>query len=107
MSEFDDQLRDYAARFPCVRSGYCCKKRPCDFGEVKGPDDPSCKFLEVEEEIAPGVFRHRCGRYNWILENVPERVWRFMTPAFGGGCSSPLFNTDRNAVIAAMRAKND
>jgi hypothetical protein len=97
---------EYAKKTPCVRSGYCCKVRPCFYGEVKSPTDHSCKFLEVEREIAPGVPVYRCGKYEWIMANVPEAEW-MIHPAFGGGCSSPLFNTDRNQIIRLIRNKAD
>lgn len=87
---------------PCVRSGYCCKVSPCPYGAVKSETDHSCRFLEVEGEIAPGVPIYRCGRYEWIMQNVPEAHWR-VSPAFGEGCSSPLFNTDRNRIIAYLK----
>lgn len=91
---------DYAQRFPCMRSGYCCKAAPCLYGEVTSPTNRACKFLEEAGEIAPGVMRYACGKYAWIMKNVPESQWKF-SPAFGAGCSSPLFNEARNVIIDA------
>lgn len=96
-----DDAEEYALRFPCMRSGYCCKKAPCGYGAVTSPTDNSCRFLEEAGEIAPGVMQYRCGKYQWIMENVPEREWKF-SPAFGTGCSSPMFNDNRNAIIATF-----
>ena len=97
-------LAAYAERHPCVRSGYCCNLRPCPYGEVRSQDDPGCRYLEVEGEIAPGVKVHRCGRYDWIMQNVPEADWK-VSPAFGAGCSSPLFNTARDAILRESKGK--
>ena len=85
---------------PCIRSGFCCKSAPCLFGEPI-PGGRACRYLEVERELAPGVPIHRCGRYEWIMANVdgPEYY-----PAFGAGCSSTLFNTDRERILAVLGA---
>jgi hypothetical protein len=41
--------------------------------------------------------RYRCGRY----EHIRHQPFADMVPAFGGGCSSPLFNRDREAIVLA------
>jgi hypothetical protein len=93
---------NYADRYPCVRSGYCCTKAPCPYGEVKSPTDHSCRFLEPGDEIAPGIQTFRCGQFEWIMANVPERDWK-ISPAFGAGCSSTLFNTARDAIVGVLK----
>jgi tetratricopeptide (TPR) repeat protein len=60
----------------CVRSGLCCQRAACAYGEAG--DDGT--------------------RYAWILANV--RDWR-AHPAFGAGCSAPLFNPNRAAILNA------
>lgn len=92
----------YAQRYPCMRSGYCCTVRPCPYGAPKSDTDNACKFLEADGEVAPGILKYRCGQYDWIMANVPERDWQ-VSPAFGQGCSSPLFNTSRDRIIAATK----
>lgn len=85
---------------PCVRSGFCCKRAPCGHGEVTSPTNPSCRFLEVEREIQ-GVPLYRCGIYKEI---TAKPGWEF-SPAFGAGCSSTLFNEDRDRVLHVLRAE--
>ena len=98
----DIEIDDYAKKYPCVQSGYCCTVRPCPYGDVKSATDHSCRFLEEGDEIIPGVRRTKCGKYDWIKANVPERDWK-MSPAFGGGCSSTLYNDQRDRIIIAER----
>ena len=69
---------------PCIRSGYCCNKAPCYFGEVTSDINPSCKFLEGN---SPG--NYKCGKYDEIVAGMPENNAEF-EPAFGAGCSSAL-----------------
>ena len=76
---------------PCVRSGFCCRKAPCPFGE-KAKDHNGCKHL-VEEPDG----RTLCGRYEYIL-SLPQEQWA-MAPAFGAGCCMSLFNEDRDRII--------
>ena len=52
---------------PCIRSGYCCNKAPCYFGEVTSNTNPSCKFLEGN---SPG--NYKCGKYDEIVAGMPE-----------------------------------
>lgn len=78
------------AKFPqCVRSGYCCKKALCAFGEWN-EDQSQCKFLEGDE---PGGYR--CGIYDDI-KDLPGS--RDINPAFGAGCSSGM-NDDRLDIL--------
>src|SRR3954468_16211516 len=73
----------------CVRSGFCCQRAPCAYGAPA--TGSGCRYLESDESEA-GFTTYRCGRYEWILANVPD--WR-SHPAFGAGCNAPLFNPNR------------
>ena len=81
---------------PCVRSGYCCKKAPCVYGERD--DRGWCNHL-VETSKVGDVPLYGCEIYDYIKT---QPGWEF-TPAFGAGCSSTLFNDDRDRVVRAMR----
>lgn len=72
----------------CVHSGYCCRVRPCQFGESL-PDKPQCKHLTAD---------NKCGIYERIIA-LPTNNW-YAEPAFGAGCCSPL-NSDRDAMLRA------
>ena len=74
---------------PCVRSGFCCKKAPCPFGEgtpciYLGGDKPGNYYCEKHDEITKDPTSH-------------------ISPAFGGGCSSTLFNLDRNTLLTNQK----
>ncbi len=86
---------DYQSE-PCVRSGYCCKKAPCPFGTRD--DRGWCEHL-VETSKIDDVPIYGCGIYDYIKT---QPGWGFC-PAFGAGCSSTLFNEDRERVIRAMK----
>lgn len=69
---------------PCVRSGFCCKKGPCPYGEVTSPTNPACRFLEVQEVITDGresAEVYRCGRYEYIIQQPGNEF----IPAFWSG----------------------
>ena len=70
---------------PCVRSGYCCKKAVCPFGEMS---DEGCVHLAGD---GPGEYR--CA----IAEYITTQPGWTHSPAFGAGCCSP-FNSDREAI---------
>jgi hypothetical protein len=76
---------EYAKAYPCLRSGYCCKKQPCGFGEWN-EDKSACKHLVGGR---PGEYA--CAIYDDIKKTPGWEI----SPAFGAGCGSPLFNTDR------------
>jgi hypothetical protein len=82
---------------PCVRCGFCCKSFPCGFGE----DDESggCVHLKEIDLLGGKVPIYACGLYDYIRT---QPGWK-MSPAFGQGCSSPLFNDMRERVIKAMK----
>ena len=77
----------------CVRCGYCCKVAPCAFGEPDA-EGSGCRHLVLQ---ADGL-TYACARYEEIAGKPDSRL----SPAFGEGCSSSLFNTMRAAVIEKM-----
>jgi len=81
----------------CVGSGFCCKVAPCPFGAV---DDATgwCTHLIPWPNDDLGVPRYRCGQYAFIQTHPSAEI----APAFGTGCSSTLFNTDRQRVRLAL-----
>ena len=78
----------------CLRSGYCCKKAPCPFGQPISIDNLGCKFLGGD---SPG--KYYCQKYDEIQAGMPDNA-ADMSPAFGAGCSSPL-NTDRLNLLSS------
>lgn len=75
----------------CVRSGFCCKQAPCPFGEADATG--ACVHLTPDPESDAG--QYLCARYDYIREQPGADL----SPAFGAGCSSPLFNEDRERVL--------
>ena len=73
----------------CVQCGFCCEQGACSHGEwdslknrcahLSEPDKNGCQF---------------CNKYQEIKEKEGEHSFRM----FGGGCSSRLFNEQREAV---------
>ena len=82
----------------CVGSGFCCKQAPCGFGEWDA-ERRQCIYLEVWKQTETKTPRYRCGRYEYICQQPGADF----SPAFGAGCSSPLFNTDRSAILVQLR----
>lgn len=80
----------------CVGSGHCCKTAPCPFGVRL--ESGACAFLVPWPEVSVETIRYRCDRYDEIV-GLPgsEHV-----PAFGQGCSSPLFNVERQAIVREL-----
>jgi len=83
----------YAKKYPCVKCGYCCTKRPCAFG-VWDHKNNRCAFL-TEDNL--------CHQYDKIIKHPDQ----WMSPAFGAGCSSPMFNTEREKKLCEMNSRND
>ncbi len=77
----------------CVQSGFCCKKAPCQFGEWD-PDAKQCRYLETNEKT-PKYVTYKCQKYE-AIQKIPGSE---ISPAFGAGCSSSLFNEDRDNII--------
>jgi hypothetical protein len=76
---------------PCIKSGFCCTKAPCAYGEFN-EEKTACKYLTPANELG----QRMCGRFEWIKANVP--VWENY-PAFGAGCCMPMFNEKRKEII--------
>ncbi len=73
----------------CVRSGMCCKKTPCGFGEWND-DKTQCASLGIDDD---GL--HYCEKFEEISKD-PTSV---ISPAFGAGCCMSLGNTRRSEII--------
>jgi hypothetical protein len=82
----------YPGAKPCVNSGFCCKQAPCQFGEAISDDNPQCKYLEPLDDL-----RFICGKF----EEIDGKPGSEIDPAFGAGCCMPLFNEDRQRIIAS------
>lgn len=89
-----DERLGIAAK-PCLRSGHCCKVRPCAYGTWDA-QNKRCVHLLVVETLPNGAEVHGCGKYDEIVQD-PQSRWN---PAFGAGCSSTLFNDAREAILA-------
>ena len=79
---------------PCLGSGTCCIQAPCAYGEWND-DKTKCKYLEPPNEIG----MRGCGRYEWIIENVPGYEYY---PAFGSGCGSNIGNVLRTKILEKL-----
>lgn len=77
----------------CVQCGYCCTVAPCSYGEWD-ENANRCMFLNSDNQ---------CQMYD-IIRQDPGSV---MSPAFGAGCSSSLFNQVREAKIRSMVEAGD
>jgi hypothetical protein len=74
----------------CLRSGWCCKLTPCNFGVALGsPKLEACIFLGGDK---PGEYF--CTKYDYIIS---QEGWED-NPSFGKGCSS-LLNPDRQRLL--------
>lgn len=82
---------------PCLKSGFCCTKAPCEFGEWN-EDKSACKYLTEPNDIG----QRDCGRFEWIVENAPNYK---LYPAFGAGCCSPIGNMMRNKIGETIMKK--
>jgi len=79
---------------PCVQCAFCCKKGPCQYGEITSSNNFACRYLTQTSK--PGHPTYDCGLYEQIVGHPNAHH----SPAFGAGCCCPLFNTDRNAILA-------
>jgi hypothetical protein len=80
----------------CVKCGFCCKQGPCPYGKWD-KEKHQCAFLEEQPDKT-----YLCGRYAEIVAHIEDCGHRDDCPAFGGGCSSTLFNRDRDEIIAKI-----
>ena len=81
----------YEGAKPCVRSGYCCKQSPCQFGQWN-EEKHQCDHLVTQNN------QYHCN----IADEIMSRPGWEMNPAFGAGCCSP-FNTDRQEILKNAR----
>jgi hypothetical protein len=81
----------YPGAKPCVGSGLCCRTGVCGFGTWDEQKHQCRELLENNDGTTA------CRRYDEILA-LPESQWA-MSPAFGGGCCMPLFNTAREIIL--------
>ena len=70
-----------ASQPECIQCGYCCTVAPCPYGDWD-KEKHQCRHLTKD---------NCCARYNEVVK-LPG-AW--MSPAFGAGCSSSLFNDRR------------
>ena len=80
----------------CLKCGFCCTRGVCGFGRWL-PEEGRCDHLVSEGP------RKVCGIYDRIV-SLPRDRW-LMNPAFGAGCSSPLFNVERNRILRIISIK--
>jgi predicted molibdopterin-dependent oxidoreductase YjgC len=73
----------------CVKCGYCCTVGPCFYG-VWNPKKGQCEYLTDD---------NLCSKYKEIQGHSGSKV----SPAFGAGCSSSMFNERRDAKIRKDR----
>lgn len=74
----------------CLRSGLCCRKSPCPYGEVISKTDSQCSSLVIHEDETTS-----CARYAYIITQPGADF----VPAFGSGCCMPLFNEYREKIL--------
>jgi len=70
----------------CVKCGYCCRVRPCPYGDWNEEGD-ACMHL-TEDSL--------CAIYDKLKHYK-------LSPAMGTECSSPLFNRVRDRKIRELR----
>ena len=83
----------------CVGSGFCCKTAPCYLGMRYATkkytiNDHECEYLTKVGDI------YRCGLYLKADDEMKVKISNAL--AFGGGCSSTLFNPERERLIRKM-----
>lgn len=76
----------------CVRCGFCCKQSPCVYGKAQSSRNPRCIYLSFDSCI---LCTYRCTKWEEI-QTLEKNAQYSMCDS---GCSSTLFNFDRNKVI--------
>jgi len=84
-TQFENELIKCSGNPKCVQCGYCCKKAACQYG-VWSSALKQCLFL---------TDKNLCSKYDEIIQFYGAVV----NPAFGAGCSSPMFNEVRNKKL--------
>ena len=81
----------------CVHCGYCCSKAPCSYGKID--KEGRCLFL-IDED------KELCTFYCCVKKEIELRESTPEYSMFGCGCSSPLFNTIREAVVEKLNERS-
>lgn len=81
----------------CIGCGYCCLQRPCEFGESISDKKPACRYVKVIKK-GNGFAIFGCRKYQEIQKTGRGEI----SPAFGAGCSSTLFNERRDRVLTGI-----
>jgi hypothetical protein len=72
----------------CLRSGMCCKKSPCGYGEWD-KEKKQCAFLGKDNDDQYTCLKH---------EEISKDPLAIHSPAFGFGCCSPIGNSNREII---------
>ena len=76
---------------PCIGCGYCCKKARCWVSlHINGTDKRPCPSLVFKDG------RYWCEIVQTAVGEDKEKIINEL--AIGGGCSSALFNSHREAM---------
>jgi len=73
----------------CVQCGYCCTIGTCIYGEWDLTRN-CCKYLGEENQYGQ--------RLCTIYDQIKDKGNAHISPAFGSGCNSNLFNEQRERV---------
>ena len=73
----------------CIMCGYCCTVATCSFGKWHFGKN-QCAYLTVDK---------KCAIYTDIIKD-PTSI---LSPSFGTGCSSSLFNEVRDKKIKELK----
>ena len=73
----------------CCKCGFCCTVAVCPYGEWD-EKKKQCMFLTKE---------NLCEKYDEIVKDPSS----WLSPAFGAGCSSSLFNERREAKLRELQ----
>ena len=85
----------YAKRYPCRRCGFCCQQAMCLVGMLEAFRRSLISDLHEEIETCP--FLKQVG-FGFVCEVADDYLDQL---AIGAGCCSPLFNTQREAMITS------
>ena len=83
---------------PCVGCGYCCRKVVCPVGHVSEPGGECDHLLWSVADR-----RYYCELVRYPMSIAEGAAIARSVLAIGAGCCSPLFNTDRDAMLRGRR----
>lgn len=72
----------------CLRSGLCCRKGLCGYGEYDHTNKKCTSLIEHDDGTTS------CGMYDVISQDPTAKI----SPAFGYGCCMPIGNTERERI---------